>query len=214
MNEYEALRESFRPNPIRVLFIGESRPINGTFFYRGDSRLSMYTSMGFGYEGNPNEVPAFLQLFCSLGCFLVDLCLEPVNHLPRRERRLLRHAVEPTLASILIDVQPMAIVVVMKGITTSVAHAATMAHADTIPRYELPFPAQSHEQEYVRRLRDVITHLQRDGVLDETVNNGLPIHLNPSTDQVARIEKAVKKIVVSPASLRETILIVEDDETL
>ena len=47
-----------------------------------------------------------------------------------------------------------------------------------------------------------------------TANNGLPIHLSPSTDQAARIEKAEEEIVVSPASLPETILIVEDDETL
>ncbi|WP_038976047.1 hypothetical protein [Bradyrhizobium japonicum] len=38
----EALRASFRPDEITTLFVGESAPINGTFFYDGNSLMLRY----------------------------------------------------------------------------------------------------------------------------------------------------------------------------
>lgn len=167
VDAYEALRERFRPSPIKVLFVGESRPANGTFFYRGDSRLARYTCEAFGPEGGLGlEMPAFLERFYSPGCFLVDLCPVPVNHLSGPERRRLRRTGEPALARILSDTRPSAIIVVMIGIAASVDRAATAAGAERVPRYVLPFPAQGHEREYVRRLRDTIARLREEGVLD------------------------------------------------
>jgi hypothetical protein len=37
--EREALRESFRPKPIRILFVGEAPPASGRFFYSANSGL-------------------------------------------------------------------------------------------------------------------------------------------------------------------------------
>jgi hypothetical protein len=42
-DQYEAVRDEFRPERVKEILIGESRPSNGTFFYRGDSRLAKYT---------------------------------------------------------------------------------------------------------------------------------------------------------------------------
>ena len=35
----ERLRQQFRPEAVRLLFIGESPPASGRFFYHGDSGL-------------------------------------------------------------------------------------------------------------------------------------------------------------------------------
>jgi hypothetical protein len=35
----ESLRQSYRPQQVRVLFVGESPPAGGTFFYRANSNL-------------------------------------------------------------------------------------------------------------------------------------------------------------------------------
>jgi len=37
--DYKALRLSYKPPQIKVLYVGESRPQNGTFFYLGNSIL-------------------------------------------------------------------------------------------------------------------------------------------------------------------------------
>src|SRR4051794_2820337 len=87
-DEYELLREAFRPRRVTVVFVGESRPANGTFFYRGDSRLAKYTSQAMGVAGKTPSI--FLQAFRSAGYFLIDLCPEPVNRLRGRERRTAR----------------------------------------------------------------------------------------------------------------------------
>jgi len=42
-----SLRESFRPTDVKILFIGESPPAGGTFFFAADSNLFRYTNAAF-----------------------------------------------------------------------------------------------------------------------------------------------------------------------
>lgn len=46
IDENENIRERFRPSKIKVLFIGESAPASGDFFYKEDS-LCGYTQQSF-----------------------------------------------------------------------------------------------------------------------------------------------------------------------
>ena len=41
-NTYENLRNHYKPDKVEVLFVGESRPQGGTFFYQGDSTLFIW----------------------------------------------------------------------------------------------------------------------------------------------------------------------------
>lgn len=164
MDKFELLRETHKPAETRILFIGESPPANETFFYQGDSRLAKYTCEAFSPENGPTlKMSAFLKYFRARGCFLVDLCAQPVNHLPRKERKIKRKAGEFLLAQSLKELQPSVIVVVMKAISPSVARAATDAAAEVIPRHTLPFPAQGHERAYVKELRAIISPLMQGG---------------------------------------------------
>lgn len=158
------LQNSFRPSLVKVLFIGESRPSNGTFFYRGDSRLARYTREAILDEHEDAPPAVFLERFRSMGCFLVDLCEEPVNWLSASERRIAREAGETKLAKKLEKLQPLAIIVVMKGIAQSVERACRKAKI-CVPRHVLPFPAQGHERQYVVNLHVVIKRLKAKGVL-------------------------------------------------
>lgn len=167
-DEYEILRMGFRPRRIKVLFIGESRPVNRKFFYRGDSRLATYTREAMGDERG--SLSTFLKRFQSLGCFLLDLCSEPVNGLPPSERRNARKHGVQTLGEKLQHIQPLVIIVVMKGIEESVTQALRLANLETVPRYVLPFPAQGHEREYVSTLQDLMNTFWRDGILSDDLN--------------------------------------------
>ncbi len=167
MDKYEILRESFRPKKIRVLFIGESRPANGTFFYHGDSRLAQYTCEAFcAGDGAIPRISDFLKRFQSLGCFLTDLCPLPANSLPTKERTDARRKGERALANTIKSAQPDAIVIVMRGIAESAAQAIDKAGANAIPCYVLPFPAQGHERQYVSELRGIVSDLVAKGVLN------------------------------------------------
>ena len=81
----EAIRTSYRPQRITTLFVGESAPVSGKFFYIGNTLLARHVERamneaGLGGGGN------FLDRFKSYGWYLDDLVLNPVNHLTPPQR--------------------------------------------------------------------------------------------------------------------------------
>ena len=172
IRNYEAIRERYRPETVKVLFVGESRPANGTFFYLGNSRLYKYTCRAFNSALVTSlQIPTFLNEFCSLGCFLLDLCPEPVNHLPSPERRRVRRNGTATLSAILRDIQPCATIVVMRGIAQYVDQAYVGAGIQTDHHYVLPFPARGHEQEYIDGLKAILLFLADSEILNQAWRN-------------------------------------------
>jgi hypothetical protein len=163
----EELRRSYRPDEIRVLFVGESPPAGGTFFYKGDSNLARYTEEAFSrvFDRTFERSEDFLQAFQSLGCYLDDLCLIPINKLTRAERKWHRSKSIPSLAARIRTDSPDAIVVVMQGIRRCVQQAAGRAGLDPGPVYSVPFPAMGHQQQYVAQLEDVLRRFQEAGTL-------------------------------------------------
>jgi hypothetical protein len=153
----ESKRIEYRPFKVRVLFVGESPPVNGTFFYRGDSNLARYTHEAFTAEFPVGgEMSRFLTAFRDSGCYLVDLCHEPVNGMPRTRRRIARQAGIPFLGATMREAAPEIIIVVMKAIEGYVARAAAEAALNHVPRHVIPFPAQGHQRQYVDRLTMIL----------------------------------------------------------
>mgnify|MGYP001281287515 CR=1 FL=1 len=115
--DFEALRASYRPEHVRILFLGESVPAGGMFFYSGNSNLVRHTCEAFAAVfGTPRDAHAFPQVFRDRGCHLVDLCNAPVNGLDRVARRKARNAGIPALARNLWELRPECVVVVGKAI--------------------------------------------------------------------------------------------------
>ena len=146
----EPLRAEFKPDQVKVLFIGESRPHNeNTFFYCGAGELYQRTVEAFTtvYARPWAEATQFLKFFKASGCYLDDLCSEPVNHLRKtREEKSLRRrkrneGVQP-LAGRVRDTNPDAIFVVMKAISGHVQKAIELAGVHPPRIWYLPFPAQ------------------------------------------------------------------------
>src|SRR6516164_459292 len=75
MTSFEEIRASYRPERITTLFVGESAPHGGTFFYNQDSGL--FREIRKAFQGGAH----FLETFRQSGFYLDDLVLEPVNHL-------------------------------------------------------------------------------------------------------------------------------------
>jgi hypothetical protein len=148
----EALREEFLPVPITTLFIGESAPIGGTFFYQENSILFKATRAAFGQEDK------FLQFFVESGFYLDDLVLTPVNHLPGPERRRVCREWVPSLAKRLKKYKPLAIVTLKKTIHPMVLQAMRLADL-ACPVYSLPFPDQGNQRRFHTELIDIIPDL-------------------------------------------------------
>lgn len=149
---YEELRERYKPDEIIVLFVGESRPNSGKFFYRKDSIL--YSAMHEAF-GRPDE---FLDLFRTNGLYLDDLIPYPVNKFKEDERESARRQHQVRLASRLSVYQPTYIITVMKQIKMHVDCAIQKAGIEISHHYCLPFPWNDRfRAQFTRELKSILT---------------------------------------------------------
>ena len=137
----ECLRRRYRPERIRLLFIGESPPASGRFFYRQDSGLYRAIRDTFRVIDPSITDETFLEVFQNSGCYLIDACARPVDHLDVRARRAACLAGEPSLIRTLRRLQPAAIVTLLKSIRDNVRRAAAVGGCRG-PIIELPYPGR------------------------------------------------------------------------
>jgi hypothetical protein len=71
MKNLEAVRLKFKPSKIKVLFVGETYPTNGSFFYNEDSVLYRFTKEAFDEYYNSDKFNP--EFFMQKGCYLFDI---------------------------------------------------------------------------------------------------------------------------------------------
>jgi hypothetical protein len=142
LSDIETLRRSFRPRQVTTLFVGESPPNGGTFFYKENSLLYYRMKESFG------AVADFLPWFRAQGFFLDDLVLYPINQIKdKNERDEHRQNGVPSLALRMTEYHPEAVVVVMRAIEEMVREAMDAAGLPNVPLYVTPFPGRPKQQE-------------------------------------------------------------------
>jgi hypothetical protein len=175
----ERVRQRHRPAEIRLLFVGESAPAGGTFFYAENSTLYHETRAAFA-RALPTEFAAgpFLDFFERLGCYLDDLCLEPVNHLPDAMRRQKRSDAEESLAVRLRNYSPLMVVAI--GKTTTAPHVRSVLAAPGLtetPFRIVAFPGRpGHKATF---------HAEMDAILREARERDVLGRLAPQTPSPA-----------------------------
>jgi Uracil DNA glycosylase superfamily len=149
----ERLRRRYRPEDIRLLFIGESPPASGRFFYQRDSGLYRAVRDAFRAADPSITDDCFLEIFKSTGCYLIDVCAGPVDHLDIRSRRSACLAGEPALARKIRQLRPAAIVTLVKSIRDNIRRAADRAGWRG-PILEVPYPGRwaSHRKVFLELL--------------------------------------------------------------
>jgi hypothetical protein len=155
----ERLRRSFRPKKVRILFVGESPPASGRFFYRADSGLFRAIREAFLTEFLNLREADFLNSFRNLGCYLVDLCDRPVDHLQPNMRRKLCRASEPSLAKSIRVLRPEFVIVVIRSIARNVQRSERQANWSG-QHVELPYPGRwiHHRTAFTRQLVPILRH--------------------------------------------------------
>jgi hypothetical protein len=152
MNKFEKIRISFRPDRVKTLFIGESAPDSGRFFYNSDSSLFHAMKRAFGSQST------FLDDFKANGFYLDDLVQRPVNKLANTERTRLRWEFVSKLANRLMDYKPEATVIVMRAIRPMVLKAMQMAGICYEP-YCTPHPAFGNWNRFHIAMTEIISSL-------------------------------------------------------
>jgi hypothetical protein len=123
----ETLRARYRPQSVRMLFIGESPPTSGRFFYNRDSALYRALCDAFHLVDETIVDENFLAVFQAEGCYLIDACRQPVDRMEPAARRAACVAGEALLSRSIQTLQPETIVTLVRSIRANVERAALRA---------------------------------------------------------------------------------------
>jgi hypothetical protein len=166
MNDVEKTRESFKPDCITTLFVGESRPSGGTFFYNLDNPSNLLRAMKRAFEtalGEPFENNGdFLNHFEACGFYLDDLALEPINHLGKTFRNEMREKGIKPLSDRIRRYDPQRIVIVMCAIKDEVRESMRMA-CFTGEWDCVAFPANGNQRRFHNEMLTIIPELPCSG---------------------------------------------------
>ncbi len=157
----EAVRARYRPQRIVTLFVGESAPEKGKFFYCGSTAMAGHLEPaieGSGLSGTGD----LRDRFVTYGWYLDDLVLEPIDQWSRRERAAAWRAAQGCLAHRIGDYRPQAIVSLLKCIKKIVKQAATDAGSDA-EFFAVPFPGQGHQRRFCKEMAVILPKLPRHG---------------------------------------------------
>lgn len=156
----ERLRRRYRPAHIRLLFVGESPPASGRFFYCRNSGL--YRAMRDAFRRIDSSVTdkTFLDIFQNSGCFLIDACADPVDRLDPSSRRAKCLTSEPALSRRIRRLDPGAVVILVKAIEENVRRAAARGGYRG-PIFELPYPGRwaRHRESFLERVVPILKEL-------------------------------------------------------
>jgi hypothetical protein len=152
MTDLETIREQFRPHPITTLFVDESAPYGGTFFYNQNSGL--FREMRKAFHGHEH----FLEDFKRNGFYLDDLVPTPVNQLKHSERiALCRHSISSFVERLKVY-QPKTIVILMIAIQPMVVQAMHQAGLSQQP-YCTPYPGFGNQPRFHKAMSEIIPNL-------------------------------------------------------
>ena len=174
----EALRHSYKPDRTRLLFVGESPPASGGFFY-DKSTMTTYTAQAFEKAYNitfPNTAN-FLSFFKGKGCYLDDISTTPVDNLHGKDRKEVILNALDGFTNRLNVYNPEVIIVILKRIGQYVKSSVQEAGIES-PVYVLPFPGMGWQNIYKRQLIEILNHY-RDSDLNCLNNSRCGFELYP-----------------------------------
>ena len=168
MLNHQKLRENYKPNKIKVLFVAESPPERDTFFYSGKSFLHHYTRKAF-YTYYKDEIEKFylnfLDFFKSKGFYLDDLCHKPSKfsdirkdkeqYITELSRRLSRY-------------NPKAVIITPIRIDKFVREALSLSGLVIDPElvFTLYFAGNGYQNKYANGLEKVLIALISKGIIE------------------------------------------------
>lgn len=155
--KFEKKRNDFKPIKTKILFVGESRPFGGTFFYDKNSNLYKYTKEAFENVG----IDFSLAKFEEMGCWLYDVCKEPINFIEsNNEKRKLIEKYIPDLIKIIKTLSPEYIIVVKKTCMEKVfSSILQIGYSEDSDAFNTSFPSCGNQKKYVNELTRILRNI-------------------------------------------------------
>ena len=162
----EALRESFRPRRVRVLFVGEAPPsASPSFFYEPESSRHRVVQRAFEIAFDVSFANGeFLRWSWRAGCFLEDLSHAPIDDVSDTRRKVLYDVGVRRLAVTLGELRPRVVVTLLRRIAPHVRAAVDRAELEA-EVVDVPYPGRwpSHRAEFERTLVAGLRRWEREG---------------------------------------------------
>jgi len=158
-------RRKYRPRKVRLLLIAESPPSSGGFFYfpKTIGKDHFFRETMKALELWPRNEPmrrgvdkrSMLRHFQSMGFYLLDTCVLPVDKLRPTKRREAVLSQTRRLVNDVIEVDPTRILIVKSSIFTPVRIALRDAGlwARVLNTGPIPFPSHGNQGSYRSLLR-------------------------------------------------------------
>ena len=171
---YDRARSRYLPKSIRLLFVAESPPSSGGFFYftRTIGKDHLFRETMKALELWPISKPMvkgldkrpLLDEFQSRGFFLVDTSPLPVDKLPPIERRLTILREAPGLSTRVEDLDPQAVAIVKKTVYAPVREALEKngLGPKILNAGPIPFPSHGNQRRYRILLKRLIEKIGTD----------------------------------------------------
>ena len=167
--DFNLRRRKYRPHKVRFLLIAESPPSSGGFFYFGTTigKDHLFRETMKALELWPRNEPmrkgidkgAMLRRFQSMGFYLLDTCVFPVDKLRPSERRKAVLSQTGRLVNDVIEADPVHILVVKSSIFAPVSIALRDAGlwARVLNTRPVPFPSHGNQRIYRSMLRRALS---------------------------------------------------------
>ena len=173
-NTITKLRENYKPEKVKCLFVAESPPKSNDdevrFFYnprqeRWDQMYRAVMKVIFPhFKYRPGEKDKWLRKFQADGYYMIDATGTPINHSSASERRrALNDAVESKLREIgeLVSLET-PVVLVKKNVFLAFNAPFRNAGYNVIHDSFLPFPSHGHQARFVAACGDCLRRQQRN----------------------------------------------------
>jgi len=168
IESFRKARDRYRPTKVRLLWIAESPPTSGSYFYyqkttgrdhlfretmRAVGLWPMKEIMRKGVDKNP-----LLESFQSKGFFLIDTCSYPVDKLSNSERRRAVLDGTPGVVQMVSELTPNGIIIVKSNIYEPVKHALESGGfaGKILNQRPLGFPSHGRQEPYRKRINDIL----------------------------------------------------------
>ena len=163
--DFNRARRKYRPRKVRFLLIAESPPSSGGFFYFGTTigKDHLFRETVKALEFWPEDEPmrrgvdkrSMLRRFQSMGFYLLDTCVFPVDKLRPSERGKAVLGQTPRLINDVIKANPLYIFIVKSSIFNPVSIALREAGLLTrvLNTGPVPFPSHGNQRIYRSMLK-------------------------------------------------------------
>lgn len=166
-DKFKAAREKYRPSKIDVLWIAESPPAGGGYFYfertSGANHLFRETMKALGWW--PPNVPMqagldktpYLRRFKESRHFLVDLSPTPVNHISSVERDAVLRKNVSYLREEVAMLRPKKLLIIKRNVHGILYPALqSVGMPEVLNREPIPFPSHGWQAEYRTRIGQLV----------------------------------------------------------